>query len=61
MLRDEELEKLEEILFPLLDDDAVLGRMASASAALGRPHAAYEIAEAVTRLDKAATALAVPA
>lgn len=50
VLRDEELGALEDTLFPLLDDDDTLADMAAASTALGRPRAAFEIAEAVIRL-----------
>ncbi|MDT8323676.1 MAG: undecaprenyldiphospho-muramoylpentapeptide beta-N-acetylglucosaminyltransferase [Bacteroidota bacterium] len=50
MLRDDELGALEETLFPLLDDEAALARMGAAAANMGRPRAAFEIAEAVIRL-----------
>ncbi|MCB2206289.1 undecaprenyldiphospho-muramoylpentapeptide beta-N-acetylglucosaminyltransferase [bacterium] len=50
MLRDSELDRLEGTLFTLLDDDPALARMAQASAQLGRPQAAFHIAEAVIRL-----------
>jgi UDP-N-acetylglucosamine--N-acetylmuramyl-(pentapeptide) pyrophosphoryl-undecaprenol N-acetylglucosamine transferase len=50
MLRDDELQRLESVLFTLLDDDETLARMSASSTALGRPRAAFEIAEAVIRL-----------
>ena len=50
MLRDDELGRLADTMFPLLDDDAALAGMADAAQALGRPRAAFEIAEAVIRL-----------
>ncbi|MBN1449076.1 MAG: undecaprenyldiphospho-muramoylpentapeptide beta-N-acetylglucosaminyltransferase [Bacteroidetes bacterium] len=50
VLRDSQLSRLESELFSLLDDDRELARMATASAALGRPRAAFDIAEAVIRL-----------
>lgn len=50
VLRDEELGNLENELFRLLDDDTALHGMATASAALGRPRAAFDIAEAALRL-----------
>lgn len=50
VLRDSELDRLEAELFALLDDDKALERMAGASAKLGRPGAAFDIARAVIRL-----------
>ena len=50
VLRDGDLSRLERVLFPLLDDGPALARMGEAAAAAGRPHAAYDIAEAVIRL-----------
>ena len=50
MLRDAELSRLEHTLFTLLDDAPALARMGEAAAAAGRPHAAFDIAEAVIRL-----------
>jgi UDP-N-acetylglucosamine--N-acetylmuramyl-(pentapeptide) pyrophosphoryl-undecaprenol N-acetylglucosamine transferase len=50
VLRDAELHILEGQLFRLLDDDAALRAMAEASASLGRPQAAFELAEAALRL-----------
>ena len=50
VLRDDALGELERVLFPLLDDDDALARMSAAAASLGRPDAAFHIAEAVIRL-----------
>lgn len=50
VLRDAELSMLEGQLFRLLDDDVALRRMSEASAAMGRPKAAYDIAEAALHL-----------
>lgn len=50
VLRDSELERLEGMLFHLLDDAKALTGMASASSSLGRPRAAFDIAQAVIRL-----------
>ncbi len=50
VLRDSELGVLEGQLFRLLDDDTALRGMSEASAAMGRPRAAYDIAEAALRL-----------
>jgi len=50
VLRDSELSRLETELFSLLDDEKELARMTAAAAALGRPRAAVDIAEAVIRL-----------
>jgi UDP-N-acetylglucosamine--N-acetylmuramyl-(pentapeptide) pyrophosphoryl-undecaprenol N-acetylglucosamine transferase len=50
VLRDNELEKLEDMLFTMLDDDTTLTQMSTAALALGRPRAAFDIAEAVIRL-----------
>ena len=50
LLHDNDLARLEQTLFPLLDDGPTLARMADAAAAAGRPRAAHDIAEAVIRL-----------
>jgi UDP-N-acetylglucosamine--N-acetylmuramyl-(pentapeptide) pyrophosphoryl-undecaprenol N-acetylglucosamine transferase len=50
VLRDADLHMLEGQLFRLLDDDATLRAMTAASSALGRPQAAFDLAQAAIRL-----------
>ena len=50
VLRDSELDRLEGTLFHMLDDDKALAGMSAAAESLGRPRAAFDIANAVIRL-----------
>ncbi len=49
-IEDNKLERLEGVLFGLLQDEGITADMAAASLAQGRPDAAFDIAEAVIRL-----------
>ncbi|MBL0173737.1 MAG: undecaprenyldiphospho-muramoylpentapeptide beta-N-acetylglucosaminyltransferase [Ignavibacteria bacterium] len=50
IVEDAAIDSLEDTLFPLLRDGDALRRMAEAARGLGRPEAAFDIADAVIRL-----------